>query len=69
MKTTCSIRYEHLDVIAPTVAPERDRLLADNRALRSALEMIRDSDDFMGGTFVKELQHIARDALAKASHD
>ena len=48
---------------------ERDRLLAENKALRGALEMIRDSDEFMGGTFVKELQHIARDALAKASHD
>ena len=34
-------------------------------ALREALVLITDSDGFMGGTFTKELQGIARAALAE----
>ena len=57
---------------------ERKRIEADHLAVRkdaaikraahdmlAALELIAGSDRFNGGTFVKELQHIARDAIKK----
>lgn len=38
------------------IRAERDRF-------KAALELIAESDSFAGGTFVKELQHIATNAL------
>lgn len=45
---------------------ERDRLRASNAGLLKALKDIARSDEFNGGTYVKELQDIARSAIAKA---
>lgn len=51
---------------APDLLAERDRLRQVNAELVAALKTIERSDTFLGGTFVKELQGIARAAIAKA---
>jgi hypothetical protein len=48
------------------VAVRQERIKEAGLALFDALALIRDSDSFAGGTSVKELQGIARDALKKA---
>ena len=50
----------------PDLLAERDRLREVNAELLAALRDIERSDTSNGGTFVKELQSIARAALAKA---
>ena len=52
------------------VRPEQEanaKLIAAAPDLLQALQNIARSDEFNGGTFVLELQQIARDAIAKAT--
>lgn len=57
---------EQLEAIANANAHLSNAGLATFDDLLAALKDIARSDEFNGGTFVKELQHIARDAIAKA---
>ena len=59
---TITAANARLIAAAPETAAERDRLLADNKALRDALERVADYD----APDVLALIDIARAALAKA---
>ena len=52
-----------------TALEDNRLLIAENRRLKDALKLISDSDSFNGGTFVSELQGIAKRALNNASCD
>lgn len=49
----------------PNAQDANGKVLAAAFDMHATLELIRDSDKFANGTFVKELQRIAGDALAK----
>jgi hypothetical protein len=51
---------------ANKAAAREQRIKEAGLALFDALVLIRDSDSFAGGTSVKELQGVARDAIKKA---
>ena len=53
------------DTLRRTIADNAE-LRAERDSLRAALELIRDSGGFNGGTWLGELQGIARDALRGA---
>lgn len=74
---TGRMRYENGTVLYPIAticqgwAENEDaanaKLIAAAPDLLQALQNIARSDEFNGGTFVLELQQIARDAIAKAT--